>query len=54
MGGGGGGEEENTKAEGEEAGNTADNVDCFLASFNGCLERLRNDTRSFTKAEYVF
>lgn len=47
-------EEENTKAEGEEVGNTADDVDRFLASFNGCFEWLRNDTRSFTKAEYVF
>lgn len=47
-------EEENTKAEGEEVGNTADNVVCFLASLNGCFEWLRNDTRNFTKAEYVF
>lgn len=47
-------EEENTKAEGKEAGNTADNVECFLASFNGCFEWLRNDTRNFTKAEYVY
>lgn len=42
------------KAEEEEAGNTSDNVDCFPASFNDCFEWLRNDTRSFTKAEYVF
>lgn len=47
-------EEEHTKAEGEEAGNTSDNVDCFPASFNDYFEWLRNYTRSLTKAEYMF
>ena len=46
-------EEDITKAEEEEVGNTADNVDGFLTSLHGCFEWLRNDTRSFTKAENV-
>lgn len=46
-------EEEHTEAEGEEAGNTSDNVDSFPASFNDCFEWLRNYTRSLTKAPCV-